>query len=487
MHQRGGLSARGRIARRQGRGARLAVGVDAGADHRCPVVARERQEAIEPGTGGIPILQVHRVEDGPPAYPLEGSFGDRSLGGVDDEGDRRLGGKALRHFCHVPYSVGACVVDAHVEQMGALTNLVACHRDRGLEVAREHRVAEALGSVGVCALAYDQKRRLLLERCRNVQRSCRRLINRRARCGHEIRAGGHDLGEVLGGRAATTADDRDPQFADEQGQVFGEGVRRQVVVHLPVEHRRQSGIRQRRDRSARLARQEAEGFVHLDGTGGAIHADHVGSHRVQRAQCRADLGAEQHPAGELDGHLHLDRYLASRVLHGAPASLDRRLGLEHVVDRLDQEEIDSAVEQPTRDYLVGVPQVLEAHLAERRQLRAWTEAPGNIALPVWGRVAAGDLFRQTGGGAGQFLGAIRDLVLGEHDGQRPERVRLDDVDPDLEKRPVQLLDDGWTCDAQHLVAALERLAAEVVGAQLAKLEVGAGSAVVDHDAFADSL
>ena len=109
--------------------------------------------------------------------------------------------------------------------------------------------------------------------------------------------------------------------------------------------------------SARLAGKEAERLVHLDGTRGAVHADDVGLHRLERAQCRADLGAEQHPAGELDGHLHLDRHLAPGVLHGTAARLYRRLGLEHVVDRLDQEQIDAAVEKPAREHLIGVPEI----------------------------------------------------------------------------------------------------------------------------------
>jgi len=50
---------------------------------------------------------------------------------------------------------------------------------------------------------------------------------------------------------------------------------------------------------------------------------------------------------------------------------------------------------------------------------------------------------------------------------------------------VQLLDDGRTRDAQHLVAALERLTAEVMRAELAKLQVGPRRAVIDHDALAD--
>ena len=49
---------------------------------------------------------------------------------------------------------------------------------------------------------------------------------------------------------------------------------------------------------------------------------------------------------------------------------------------------------------------------------------------------------------------------------------------------MELPDDVRTRDAEHLVAALERVAAEVVGAQLAQLQVGPGGAVIDEDALA---
>ena len=49
---------------------------------------------------------------------------------------------------------------------------------------------------------------------------------------------------------------------------------------------------------------------------------------------------------------------------------------------------------------------------------------------------------------------------------------------------MQLRDDVGPRRAEHLVAALERGAAEVVGAQLGELQVGAGRAVEDDDARA---
>ena len=142
----------------------LAFCVDAGADDSGPVVAGQREEAIEASAGGVPILEVHRVEDRTSADPLECRLGDGCFGGVDDEGDGRLGGEALGHLCHVADSVGAGVVDANIEEMGALAGLVAGHSDRRLPVTCEHRVPEALRAVRVRPFPDDKERELLFER-----------------------------------------------------------------------------------------------------------------------------------------------------------------------------------------------------------------------------------------------------------------------------------------------------------------------------------
>ena len=70
-----------------------------------------------------------------------------------------------------------------------------------------------------------------------------------------------------------------------------------------------------------------------------------GSHGVERGERGADLGAGQHAAGELDGDLHLDRHLAADRRHGPAAADHRGLAAEQVELRLDEEQVDAAVEQ----------------------------------------------------------------------------------------------------------------------------------------------
>ena len=52
---------------------------------------------------------------------------------------------------------------------------------------------------------------------------------------------------------------------------------------------------------------------------------------------------------------------------------------------------------------------------------------------------------------------------------------------------MELPDDVGSSDAEHFVAPFERVPAEVVRAQLAKLQVGPGGAVIDDYALACRL
>lgn len=52
---------------------------------------------------------------------------------------------------------------------------------------------------------------------------------------------------------------------------------------------------------------------------------------------------------------------------------------------------------------------------------------------------------------------------------------------------MKLPHDVRTAEAQHLVATLEPFAPEVMGAQFAELQIGAGGAVIDDYALACRL
>ena len=141
----------------------LAFFIDAGAHHGGAELPGQAQERVEPGAGPVAFLEVDRVEDGRAADPFQGGPDNGALGRVDHERHAGLGGEPAGHLGHVGYAVGAGVVDAHVDDVRALLDLVAGHGDAGVPIGLEHGLAEALGAVGVGALADHQERGVLAE------------------------------------------------------------------------------------------------------------------------------------------------------------------------------------------------------------------------------------------------------------------------------------------------------------------------------------
>ena len=171
----------------------LALLVDEQADDRRAVLAGELEDAVEPRALVLAVLEVRRVEDGPAAEPLQPGLHDLRLGRVHDERRPRSGWRTrLATSSMSSGAVAADVVDADVEDVGALLDLVLGHLDdRGVPVAVEHRLAELLRAVGVGALADDQERggrgrALLVERRERVERRDAVLVLGRARRRREV-------------------------------------------------------------------------------------------------------------------------------------------------------------------------------------------------------------------------------------------------------------------------------------------------------------
>ncbi len=126
--------------------------------------------------GSSPSSRLAELRIARPPMCCSAGLEHRRLGGVEHERHARLGGEALGDLVHVDGAVAADVVDADVEHVGALADLLVGHLRAGVPVAGEHRVAERLRAVGVGALADDQQAEVLVERrpgCRSTTRSAR--------------------------------------------------------------------------------------------------------------------------------------------------------------------------------------------------------------------------------------------------------------------------------------------------------------------------
>ena len=137
--------------------------------------------------------------------------------------------------------------------------------------------------------------------------------------------------------------------------------------------------------------------------------------------------------------------------------------------------------------LVGVAQVDEPDLAERGELGARADRADHEARPVGGGVVGGHLLGEAGRLLVHRVRLVGDAVLGEHGAERAERGGLDRVDADVEVLGVHLADEVGAGEHEVLVAALERGAAEVVGAEVLRLDPGAERAVEHEHALAQSV
>jgi hypothetical protein len=214
-------------------GAGLTFLVDGQHHHRRPELLGHRQQHV----GLAPaVLQVDRVDDRTAADAAQTRRHHGHLGGVDHQRQRRLGGQAVDHLDHVGYAVPADVVDADVKGVRTLAHLGPGHLGHGLPVGVQQQVAELARPVGVEPLTDHEKRQVLLERHRRVQRGQCRLEFRLPRRRPQIGNGPHDRVEVLGSGAAAATDQLHTEVADELAVRGGQRLWGQRVGRLAVDH-----------------------------------------------------------------------------------------------------------------------------------------------------------------------------------------------------------------------------------------------------------
>ena len=340
----------------------LAALVDEQADDRRAVLAGERHHPVEAAAGQLAVLEVGRVEDRPATDVLQAGLEHRRLGGVEHERHAGLGGEALGDLVHVDGAVAADVVDADVEHVGALADLLVGHLRARVPVAGEHRVAERLRAVGVGALADDQEAEVLLDRapgCRSTTRSARTPACGAA--GSRSRTASTTWRRCSGVVPQQPPTTRDAELGDVAAVELGELLGREVVVGAAVDDARQAGVGQHADRQRRVLAEVAQVLLHLGRAGGAVDAEHVGPHRGDRRRARRRSRCRR-ASGRWSPSSPAPAAAPARpaVGHRPPAADHRRLDLQQVHARLDEEQVDAAVEQPGGLLLVGVAQLGEA-------------------------------------------------------------------------------------------------------------------------------
>ena len=361
---------------------------------------------------------------------LEGAFDDGGFGGVDHEGQGRLGGETAGHLGHVGHAVRPRVIDTNVDDVAAGPHGFLGQGRASVPVLGQHGVAEALGAVGVGALAHVEHRRRLVVGHVGVQRRAAGFEGRctRGRLGPAQRL--HHGFQVGRGGAATSSDDVDAELGDEAAVVVGQLLGGEVVVHLALDHGRQAGIGQARHRHPGVSAQVTQVLAHFGWSRGAIEPDDVGPQGVQGRESSPDLAAHEHASRRLDGDLDLDRHLTVGLRHGSAAADDGRLGLEQILDGLDQEQVDATCDKAGGGILIAVSHVGKGNLAQRGDLGPRPQGAGHeVARPV----AVGDVSGDRSRRYGQFPGPPGHPVLGQYPRQRAEAVGFDHPAAHFEK------------------------------------------------------
>ncbi|RIH75838.1 hypothetical protein Mhypo_02752 [Meiothermus hypogaeus] len=179
--------------------------------------------------------------------------------------------------------------------------------------------------------------------------------------------------------------------------------------------------------------------VHQVGPYGTVDPDHIYRQALQHGQGGAVIGADQQGAGGLERYLHLQRHLATSVLHGLPGGQHRAAYLQDVLAGLDDEQIHPALYEAPGPGAVGLEHFTPANLSQRDELGARPQRPRHKAR-LFARVRLGGLPGDLGGGKGQVFGLGLQAVLGKHVGQAAKGVGLNYVRADLEVAAVYRTD-----------------------------------------------
>ncbi len=350
--------------------------------------------------------------------------------------------------------------------MGALLDLFTSHGHAGVPIGLEHGLAKLLRAVGIGALADHQKRGVLVEGDLGVDR-------RRTGFGLDMASGRsevctrlHHRGQVRRSRAAASPDHRDAELADELAVEFGQLLGGQVIVHGAVDHGGKAGIGQARHRDRGVTSEVVQRFEHLGRSGRAVEADDVDIHGFESTQRGTDLGAGEHGAGELDGDLHLEGQTNAGGSHGPAGAVDGGLRLEEVEDGLDDDQVNAALDQCCGLLFIEAPKVGIPNLTEGRELRSRPDAPSDPPGSIRGGVVVCRGSGETSGGQVQLSHPVGLSIFGQYRCEGPERVGLDHVASDFEKRPVDPVHRIRTADDQELIAAFEIGTPEVICGQL---------------------
>ena len=189
--------------------------------------------------------------------------------------------------------------------------------------------------------------------------------------------------------------------------------------------------------------------AHLTRAQGAVDPDDQGSRVLDRSPEGLEGLAGEGPAREVDDrHRDPERHLDAELVEHVARGHDGRFGVERVEDRLDQEQVDAAVDEASHLLGIALAHVVEGdgperrvvHLGrERERLVERAERAGDEARPVLALVAG--LPGEPGTLEVQLVDDVLEAVVRLPDARSGEGVRRRQVGAGLQIGPVNVEDD----------------------------------------------
>ncbi len=275
-------------------------------------------------------------------------------------GTRAMSGSAATRFKNLTIAcseIEQALVHVDVDDLRAGRHLIARHVERGGEIAVLDQFAESGGAGDVGALADINEANVGREGERLQPGEAQARLYRRDL---PRRDAFHALGDRMNmrwRRAATAADDIDEpgvgEFADERGHVFG-------ALVIKAEFVGQAGVRVSADERVGDPRELGEMGAHFARAECAVKPDAERASMAQRMPEGGRRLARQRAAGEIGyGTGNHDRQLAAGLFEYVIDADERRLGVQRIEDRLDQQNVRAAFDERLGGFGIGSAQLIE--------------------------------------------------------------------------------------------------------------------------------
>ena len=385
----------------------------------------------------LALFHGDRVDDRLALHVLQARLHDLPLGGVDhhrNAADVRLGCDQLGKPVHRGDAVDHALVHVDVDDLRTDLDLLQRDGQRGVVVPGFDQVAEPRGAGDVGALTDVDEQGIVGD----VERLQAREPGGDGNARHFSRWHALDdlrnLGDVRRRSSTTTADQVDQAGLGELGEVAGLALRGLVVFTEGVG---QAGVGIAGDEGVGDPREFGDVGPHLGSTQGAVEADRDRTGMPDRVPERfGDLTGQRSPGGIGNGARDDHRPPATAFLEQCLDGEHRRLGIQRIEDRLDDQQIGATIDQAVGSFEVGGHQLVVGDVAstgvvdvrrDRRGPRRRPDCTGDIAWLDAGAELVADLAGQGGTGVVQLVGQLVHVVIGERHRVGVERVRLQNV------------------------------------------------------------